>query len=158
MIQLAKKRGGVLIEELRGIWPLLSSMERLEGFRNLRSSDVENFFLNLRPQDQLDILDQLPEIERRFWTRFLPADAVADIIQKAPDAQRELILNLLDDVSRKEVTSLLAYAEDDAGGLMNPGVIRLGPDMGVDEAIIYVKKQTREKGRSIFYLYGLDSF
>lgn len=146
------------MKDLREIWPILVPDERFDGFRAVNRSHVESFFLSLRAEDQLDILIRLPETERRFWTRFLPVDAVADIIQTtASPEQREEVLHLLDDQSHREVISLLAYAEDDAGGLMNPEFIRLRPDMGVDEAITYVKKQTRDHVRSVFYLYVLDS-
>jgi magnesium transporter len=55
------------------------------------------------------------------------------------------------------VTALLAYSEDNAGGLMNPRYIRLRPEMTVDEAISYVRKQMREQPRTIYYGYVLDS-
>ena len=42
------------------------------------------------------------------------------------------------------MTALLAYSEDNAGGLMNPRYVRLRHDMTVDEAISYVRKQMRE--------------
>lgn len=146
------------MKDLREIWPILVPDERFDGFRAVNRSHVESFFLSLRAEDQFDILIRLPETERRFWVRFLPADAVADIIQTASTPeQREEILHLLDEPTRREVISLLAYAEDAAGGLMNPEFIRLRPDMEVDEAITYVKKQTRDHVRSVFYLYVLDS-
>ena len=55
------------------------------------------------------------------------------------------------------MTALLAYAEDNAGGLMNPRYVRLRPEMTVDEAISYVRKQMREQPRTIYYAYVLDA-
>jgi magnesium transporter len=51
---------------------------------------------------------------------------------------------------------LLAYAEDRAGGLMNPRYARLRPDMTVDEAISYLRRQARDELESIFYAYVID--
>src|SRR5206468_1302024 len=48
-------------------------------------------------------------------------------------------------------------AEDDAGGLMNPRYARLRPDMSVDEAITYLRRQARERLETIYYMYVLDS-
>ena len=59
----------------------------------------------------------------------------------------------LDDPTRREVHALLAYAEDDAGGLMNPRFARVRPDMSVDEAIRYLRQQAREKVETIYYAY-----
>ena len=61
--------------------------------------------------------------------------------------QREALLALLDEPTRKEVTALLAYAEDQAGGLMNPRYARVRPDMTVDEALSYLRKQARAQAR-----------
>ena len=55
------------------------------------------------------------------------------------------------------MVALLAYAEDDAGGLMNPRYARLRPEMSVDEAISYLRRQTREHVESVYYLYVLDA-
>ena len=37
------------------------------------------------------------------------------MIQEAPEDERQALMALLDEQTRKEVTALLAYAEDDAG-------------------------------------------
>ena len=55
------------------------------------------------------------------------------------------------------MTALLAYSEDNAGGLMNPRYVRVRPEMTVDEAISYVRKQMRELTRTIYYVFVLDS-
>jgi magnesium transporter len=55
------------------------------------------------------------------------------------------------------VTALLAYAEDEAGGLMNPRFARVRPDATVDEAISYLRRQARDRGAEvIYYAYVLD--
>ena len=57
----------------------------------------------------------------------MPPDDAADVIQAAPTEKREALLALLDEPTRSEVTALLAYAEDDAGGLMNPRYVARAP-------------------------------
>jgi magnesium transporter len=52
---------------------------------------------------------------------------------------------------------LLAYAEDAAGGLMNPRYARVRPEMSVDEAISYLRRQAREQIETIYYAYVLDA-
>jgi hypothetical protein len=49
--------------------------------------------------------------------------------------------------TRREVMALLAYAEDDAGGLMNAQYARLRPDVSVDEAISYLRKPGARQAR-----------
>jgi len=79
------------------------------------------------------------------------------VIQAAPLERREALMALLDEATRREVAALLAYSEDNAGGLMNPRYVRVRPDMTVDEAISYVRKQMRELTRTIYYVFVLDS-
>jgi magnesium transporter len=89
--------------------------------------------------------------------RLLPPDDAADLLQAAPEPAREPLLALLDEPTRQEVQGLLAYAEDRAGGLMNTRFARLRPDMTVDEAIAYLRKQGRQQVETIYYCYVLDS-
>jgi magnesium transporter len=79
------------------------------------------------------------------------------VVQAAPEEERDGLLALLDNSTRKEVTALLAYAEDQAGGLMSPRFARVRPDMTADEAISYLHKQARERVETIYYVYVLDA-
>src|SRR5207249_1745486 len=67
------------------------------------------------------------------------------------------LLALLDEATRREVAALLAYAEDDAGGLMNPRYARVRPDVSADEAISYLRRQARAVLEIINYVYVLDA-
>jgi magnesium transporter len=53
--------------------------------------------------------------------------------------------------------ALMAYAEDAAGGLMNPRFARVRADVGVDEAISYLRKQAREHLENVYYVYVNDA-
>jgi len=142
--------------ELDDIWPLASREERAEGFRLLPRAEAEELFLTRAALDQADLLRTLPAEERRSWLRLLPPDDAADVVQASEPWERAALLGLLDEPTRREVSALLAYAEDDAGGLMNPRYARLRPEMTVDEAIAYLRRQARERSESVFYVYVLD--
>ena len=143
-------------DELRDIWIGLSADERLEGFGLLSKGDAEDFFLALPARDMSEVVLGLPPDERRSWIRLAPPEDVADLIQKSPGDQREPLLRLLDEPTRKEVAGLLAYGEDQAGGLMSPRYARVRPDMTVDEALSYLRKQARSSLETIFYIYVID--
>jgi magnesium transporter len=135
---------------------VLSKIDRAEGFAILPRPEAEEVFLGLGAPDQLLLIDSLAQGERRSWVRLLPPDDAADLMQVASTPQREALLELLDDPTRKEVKGLLAYKEDEAGGLMNPRYARVRPDMTVDEAISYLRKQARAKVETIYVAYVLD--
>ena len=146
----------VAAADLQEAWAVLSPEERIEGLRLFPPAEAEDFLMSLPARDQAEILLAVTPSERRFWMRLLPLDDAADVIQEAPEEEREGLLALLDESSHKEVAALLAYAEDDAGGLMNPHYARLRPEMSVDEAITYLRRQARERLETIYYVYVLD--
>jgi len=155
-VETARERS-LLASELGEAWPVLSPEERLEGLRLLPHAEAEDLLLSLPARDQADIILGMAAGERRSWMRLLPPDDAADVIQAAPETEREALLALLDEPTRHEVGALLAYAEDDAGGLMNPRYARLRPEMSVDEAITYLRRQARERLETIYYVYVLDA-
>ncbi|MBI1796891.1 MAG: magnesium transporter [Candidatus Eisenbacteria bacterium] len=144
------------VDELRDTWSLLSPEDRLLAFKMVPYEDAEEFFLSLSARDQANLLEALPPTERRGWVRLLPPDDAADAVQETGPDLREELVHLLDDATRKEVVALLAYKEDQAGGLMDPRFARVRPDMSVDEGIGYLRKQAREYVGTLRYLYVLD--
>ncbi len=145
------------LADLQETWRLLTPEEREEAFSDLTREEAEEFFFELTARDQHEIIAGLPAAQRRSWMRLLPPDDAADVIQEAAEEEREGLLALLDDATLGEVRALLAYAEDDAGGLMNPRYARVRPEARVDEALGYVRKQTRELRSSVSYVYVLGA-
>lgn len=145
------------VGELRDSWSGLSTEGRVMGFKSLSYADSDRFFLNLSTQDQMELILGLPHEERTAWMRMLAPDDAADVVQHAPLTLREDLLALLDAPTRKEVLGLMAYAEDHAGGLMSPRYARIRPEMTVDEAISYLRKQARTNLETLHYVYVLDA-
>lgn len=143
--------------ELRDAWPVLSRDERVESFKLVPHSTADDFFLSLSAQEQAELILALAPGERRVWMRLLAPDDAVDVVQSAPAEARESLLAELDETTRREVLALLAYEEDDAGGLMNTRFARLRPEMTIDEAITYLRKQTREKVETVYYAYVLNA-
>ena len=142
--------------ELYDVWSFLSIDERVEGFELLRRDDADAFFLQLSARDRAHLVLALPPGERRLWIRLLAPDDAADLIQEAPAEEREALLSLLDNVTRREVKGLLDYAEDEAGGLMNTRYSRLRSDMTVDEAVSYLRRDARSREKTVYYAYVVD--
>lgn len=155
---MAVDQGRLDTDELREAWNLLSREDRADGFRLLAAGDAEEFFLDLPAADQHDLLTALSQSERRLWLRLLAPDDAADLIQQSEEEERRGLLDLLDDATRREVTALLAYDEDEAGGLMSARFARVRPDMSVDEAISYLRRQAlgEIEVETFYYVYVLD--
>ena len=137
-------------------WAQLSKDKRKEHFTSLSRTDAEELFLNLSPADQYELIQELSNLEIRSWLRLLAPDDAADLIQEVPTDKKDDFLSLLDPQTKREVSALLAYAEDKAGGLMNSRFIRLRPNMSVDEAISYIRIQAKTQVETVYYSYVLD--
>jgi magnesium transporter len=144
------------VDDLRDAWDALSADEQLEGFRLLPSDAQQDFFDRADARQIASVLLALPEREARLWFRNLEPDDAADVLQELAPDDRARMTSLLDETTRREVTALLAYAEDDAGGLMNPRFARVRSEMTVDEAISYLRRQARSILESSYYIYALD--
>jgi magnesium transporter len=138
-------------------WSALSAAERREKFKELPRTEAEELFLSLKVHDQVELLSEASPLEKRSWVRLLAPDDVADLIQEMGNEHRDEVLSLLDPQTKREVTALLAYAEDNAGGLMSSRFIRLRPEMSVDEAISYIRIQAKTQVETIYYAYVLDT-
>jgi magnesium transporter len=147
----------IALHELRDAWPVLSPGERVESFKLVPHGTADAFFHSLTANEQAGLLLSMPEGDRRTWMRGLAPDDAVDVVQAADVKAREGLLAELDAATRHEVMALMAYAEDEAGGLMSPRFARLRPEMTSDEAIRYLRQQTRQNVETIYDVYVLDS-
>jgi magnesium transporter len=154
----AESESGLDVDDLLETWRILAPDDRLEAFLDLPRAEAEDFFLDLSARDEYELITTMPTAQRRSWMRLLPPDDAVDVVQEARDAtERYELLTLLDEQTRNEVTALLAYAEDDAGGLMTPSYARVRPDVTVDEAIAYLRRQGRDRLEHVNDVYVLDA-
>jgi magnesium transporter len=111
----------------------------------------------LTPYEQSEIIESMNGAEMRPWVRLLALDDVADLIQALPEDERNKVIAFLDPQTKIEVKGLLAYAEDKAGGLMNPQYLRLRPEMTAEAAIRYLRAQAKTPIETIYYAYVIDN-
>lgn len=144
------------LENLLANWQVLTHAQREEVFAMLGRIDQEELFINLSSDYQAELFEQIPHGERRSWVRLLAPDDIADLIQNLAEESHADALKYLDYATLVEVKALLAYAEDEAGGLMNSRFARLRPEMTVEEAIRYLRAQSKSQIETIYYAYVLD--
>lgn len=148
----------ITIDELWEIWPSLNDSERNEWFEQLNHDDADDFFSSIPPEDQAALVSNFNDKEQRHWMRALAPDDAADVLQIIEDHDvQQKLKSFLQERVRKEVDALMAYKEDEAGGLMSPRFARIRPDMNADEAILYLRKQMSDELETIYYIYVLDS-
>ncbi len=144
------------LENLLDNWQGLTHAQREEVFAILGRIDQEELFINLSSDYQAELFEEIPHGEKRSWIRLLAPDDIADLIQNLHEDTQAEALRYLDYATLVEVKALLAYAEDEAGGLMNSRFARLRPEMTVEEAIRYLRAQSKSQIETIYYAYVLD--
>jgi magnesium transporter len=69
----------------------------------------------------------------------LDLDDLADILDDLPDAVISEVLRSLDRQDRERLVHVLSYPEDSAGGLMDPDVLTIRPDVTLDVVLRYLR-------------------
>jgi magnesium transporter len=69
----------------------------------------------------------------------LDLDDLADILDDLPDAVTSDVLRSLDRQDRERLARVLSYPEDSAGGLMDPDVLTIRPDVTLDVVLRYLR-------------------
>jgi magnesium transporter len=69
----------------------------------------------------------------------LDLDDLADILDDLPDNVIQQVLRSLDRQDRERLARVLSYPEDSAGGLMDPDVLTIRPDVSLDVVLRYLR-------------------
>jgi magnesium transporter len=144
------------LENLLDNWQVLTHAQREDVFSTLGREDKDELYLNLSSDYQAELFIEMSHSERRSLIRLLAPDDIADLIQNLDVETESIALGYLDYTTLVEVKALMAYAEDEAGGLMSSRFARLRPEMTVEEAIRYLRAQSKSHIETIYYAYVLD--
>lgn len=69
----------------------------------------------------------------------LDLDDLADILDDLPDAVISKVLRSMDRQDRERLDRVLSYPQDSAGGLMDPDVLTIRPDVNLDVVLRYLR-------------------
>mgnify|MGYP001815813303 FL=1 len=69
----------------------------------------------------------------------LDLDDLADILNDLPDTVITEVLRAMDKQDRERLAQVMSYPEDSAGGLMNPNVVTVRPDVSIDVVLRYLR-------------------
>lgn len=69
----------------------------------------------------------------------LDIDDLADILNDLPDDVITEVLHAMDRQDRERLAQVMSYPEDSAGGLMNPDVVTIRPDVSLDVVLRYLR-------------------
>lgn len=124
----------------------------------LIDSENEGEILQYLPDEiRSDFLSQMSAERLASVTSDLDVDDVADILQQLPEAIIQEVLLSMSSHDRQRLESVLSYPEDSAGGLMNPDVVTIRPDITIDVVLRYLRrhKALPETTNCLFVVNGL---
>ena len=122
----------------------------LENLDRETSSEVLN---NLQDSPSIlgDIVEQISTDRLSNAIEDMPQDDAADFVGLLDDEKAEALLEKLPEKDREELTNLLQYDEESAGGLMTPYVVAIRKDQTVAAAIKEIQKFVKKEGFELFY-------
>ena len=151
----------------------------------LKPVEIANIFLQLNLQHQLIVLENLdrekysdvlsslqgsPSILGNIVQQMSP-DRLSDVIEDMPqddaadfvglldDDKADALLEKLPEKDREELTQLLQYDEESAGGLMTPYVVVIRKNQTVAAAIKEIQNFVKKEGFELFYTaYVVDEY
>ncbi|MEQ9209910.1 MAG: magnesium transporter [Pseudomonadales bacterium] len=107
----------------------------------LIDSDIESEVLQrLSEEVRDDILAKLDTSEVAALTEGWDVDDIADVLQSLPDRVTAEVLQLMSNMDRQRVESVLPFPEDSAGGLMSTDTITVRPDLTIDVVLRYLRR------------------
>jgi len=72
-------------------------------------------------------------------TEGLEVDDLADLLRDLPETVNQRVLRSMDSQDRERLRTVLAYAEDTAGGLMNTDTVGVRPDVTLETVLRYLR-------------------
>jgi magnesium transporter len=125
---------GDLLESLplarrRVVWDLVDPQQDGEVLVEVNDEVRANLIRNMTPDELVSAVDDLD------------LDDLADILDDLPDAVISTVLNSMDQLDRERLDRVLSYPEDSAGGLMDPDVLSIRPDVSLDVVLRYLRSR-----------------
>ncbi len=110
----------------------------------------------MEPEEAAHLLSELSrETAVQILSRMDPDDA-ADLLAELPPESVQDILRRLEREDAQELSGLLSYAPDTAGGLMSPEVVALSARLSCQEAIETLRRVAEEM-ETVYYAYVVDT-
>jgi magnesium transporter len=99
--------------------------------------------LELNDEIRAKFISEMDTHELVSATEGMALDDLADFVAELPEALINRVLQSLDQRDRERLTQVMAYPEDSAGGLMNPDVVTLRPDVTLEVVLRYLRMRSQ---------------
>ncbi len=95
--------------------------------------------LELSEPVRLALLEQMDAQEIVAAAEGLEVDDLADLVRELPEAVNRQLLESMDRQHRERLDTVLSFAEDSAGGLMNTDTVSVRADVSIETVLRYLR-------------------
>ena len=133
--------------EIANIILQLKLQHQLLVLENLDRETSSEVLKNLQGSPSIlgDIVQQINPYRLRDAIEDMPQDDAADLVGLLAEDKAEALLEKLSEKDREELTHLLQYDEESAGGLMTPYVVAIRKDQTVAAAVKEIQKFVKKE-------------
>lgn len=117
----------------------LPNDKRNKVWELIDSEHCGEILVHLHDEVRTKLIGKMENQELVSATSDLELDDLADIIEDLPQEVTDELLLSMDRNNRELLKRVMSYPEDSAGGLMNPDVITIRPDVTIDVVLRYIR-------------------
>ncbi len=130
---------------------------RISCFRLLDLDNASALLAELEPDGQTELLRDLGDISIVALISNMSPDDAVDLLSELPQEKaRDLIRQVSDVEAQEDLTQLMTFKEDTAGGIMSTDYLALHADMTVAEALVYLREKYEDLEEEIYDVYVVD--
>lgn len=151
-----------LNEEIEDIHPvdLLEELEHYEGNKKQILNRLPDYYIalmigELEDEEKYELLSLFSDVREDRIISEMASDDLADLLGELEDSVQQKIISKMDKEQADDVTELLTYEEDTAGGLMATEFISIQEGMTIRETIQYLREEA-PSSETPYYIYVLD--
>ncbi|MDO5494597.1 MAG: CBS domain-containing protein [bacterium] len=133
--------GDLKAADLADVLHDLPEARRLEVAKELDNERLADVLEELGDDDRVEILSGLDVSRAADVLDVMQPDDAADLVAELPEHQASQLLELMEPEEAEDVRRLLAYEEDEAGGLMTTEPLILPPEATIATALAHARRQ-----------------
>jgi len=135
----------------------LSPTHRITCFRLLDLDNASGLLAELEPEVQNELMRDLGDISIVALVSNMSPDDAVDLLAELPQDKARAIINQVADAEAKEdLSQLMAFKDDTAGGIMSTDYLALLARMSVAEALVDLREKYEDIEEEIYDVYVVD--
>jgi len=100
-----------------------------------------DILVEVNDEVRLGLIEQTDEEDLITAAVSLETDDLADIFEDLPKAVLHEVVRSMSNQDRRRLQSVMSYEEDSAGGLMNPDMVTIRPNVELDVVLRYLRQR-----------------